>query len=214
LASIEFDKDKHRYSKGDLVYKSVSKFIEEYSKPFPKDIVAKKVADRDGLDVEDVISKWDLNAEISIELGNSIHHGIEYWIDYGEIPKQHHVSDVVNDFIDKVGCDREDLKSEIVVHNDDKLLAGTIDIIQNHGDNVLSIKDIKTNYELSEDTKGYFLKPYDDVPYSKLNRYIFQLSLYKWMLEQEGFEVKDMEIYHWNGEEFDIKGIDPIEIRW
>jgi ATP-dependent exoDNAse (exonuclease V) beta subunit len=173
-------------------------------------LISKKCAERDGLDPQHFIDKWDLNAKISADLGGAIHKGVQYYINYGEVPKQIHISNVVEEFARL--HEGKKLYSEVVVANDEKLLAGTIDVVESVEEGVVNLEDIKTNYTDIEKKNGKLLKPYDDIPDTKLNRYRLQLSLYKWILEQRGKIVNELSLYLWTGSEFNIINVEPIPL--
>jgi hypothetical protein len=202
------DEELHEYRQGNEKYQSVTQLIEKLKKPFPKELIAGKIATRDGIEAEEVIQEWDLNASISANYGTSIHQGIEYWIKYGKISKLPHVKLAVEKFAEH--NEREKLKTEVIVFNDEFKLAGTIDLIEVIEKGVANLKDIKTNYELDKKGDGNFLAPLNDMSCTKINCYRIQLSIYKHLLELKGKKIDKLIIEHWNGEEFNSIELEPL----
>jgi len=203
------DEELHEYRKDNDIYLSVTQLIEKLKKPFPKSLIAEKIAIRDGIEPEEVTGEWDLNSSISANYGTSIHQGIEMWIKYGKISKLPHVKLAVEKFAEH--NDREKLKTEVIVFNDDLKLAGTIDLIEVIEKGRANLKDIKTNYELDKKGNGNFLEPIEDIPCTKINNYRIQLSIYKRLLELKGKSIDKLIIEHWNGESFNPIELEPIE---
>ena len=206
---MDFNKETHEYTENGSEYVSVTKFIKRFEPEFPKELLANKIAKRDGTSTEVVISKWETNAQVSRDYGKAIHGGIEYWIDHAEFSKLNHIKEAVEKFSEKF--DRTSLKSEQVISNDSLKLAGTIDVLQKLGNKKVNLIDLKTNYEIEEKGKGYFLAPIQELPYNKLNVYRLQLSLYKYLLTSKGLIVEDMWIEHWTGKEWNKIKIKEIE---
>lgn len=86
--------------------------------------------------------------------------------------------------------------AELLVYNDEYKIAGQIDLAIKKG-NKIKLIDYKTNEKLKAKNKFQSMKPpvthLDDC---NLIHYQLQLNLYKWILEQQGYEVSEMVIYH------------------
>lgn len=207
---MNFSNSQHEYRKNGDVYTSVNAFLSRFEVPFAKGLIAEKSAAKQGREAEDLIAQWDLNAEISRNYGTAVHQAIEYWIRFGEITKIPQLKEVVERFANKY--DREKLRAEVIVENDEYKIAGTIDQIEVIGKKRVNIIDVKTNAELEEKPRGYFLSPIDDIPHTKINKYRLQLSMYKYLLEQKGFIVEGIKLMHWNGKDFVSHALEPIDI--
>ena len=210
-SKLQFFETNHQYRKNGEGYQSVTGFLSKFKPPFPKGVLAEKIAKKEGKTPDDILSKWDLNAEISRDYGNSIHRGIEYWIKYGEIPKTPHIKSAVEKFAKKYN--REKMKTEIMVDNDEYKLVGTIDQLHILGKKRIKITDVKTNRELTDKAYKKFLAPLNDLPLTKLNEYRLQLSTYKYLLELKGFTVESIDLEHWNGEDYKTINLEPIDIK-
>jgi hypothetical protein len=207
---MDFQEDGHIYSKNGRKYQSVSEFLKQFKKEFPKNAVAAATAKRDGREAQEILDEWELNAQISRNYGTTLHQGIEYWLKYGKIHKLAHIEQVVKAFEAKY--DRKRIHSEIIVDNDEFGLAGTIDQLYMIESKKVNVIDLKTNAELSHTGKGSFLAPLDKLPFSKINEYRLQLSSYKTMLELKGYEVVDLMLEHWNGRELVTIPLEPIDM--
>lgn len=210
VMTVLFNETEHTYRRDGKLYQSVGEFLKKFKPPFPKGYLAEKCAPKQGLTPDEVIAKWDLNAEVSTLYGNAIHKGIEYWIRYGEVSKLPHIQRAVEKFAEKF--DRSRLVSELIVFSDEYLLAGTMDVVLKTGPKQVRILDIKTNGELTDKAKGKFLPPLQTLPFSKLNEYRLQLSTYKHLMELKGLTVEAIELEHWNGDTFTTIGLEPIDI--
>ena len=200
----------HTYFEGDQQYLCVSDWVKQYTKPFPKEEVAKRIAKRDDLQVEDILNKWSLKANYATAYGNSIHKAIEYWIKYQEIPDHAHLKKVIKEFRKVITC--KNLFSEIILHDPERKIAGTADVIEALGNKWIDISDIKTNGNIYK--KGYnkLLPPFQDLTDSPLDKYRLQLSMYKHLAEVQGFKVRKLKIPYWSGTKFEIIPINPIKL--
>ncbi|MDG1314735.1 MAG: hypothetical protein P8P29_04310 [Flavobacteriaceae bacterium] len=91
--------------------------------------------------------------------------------------------------------------SEMLLWNDRFGLAGLADrVFVETVDNIryVDIYDYKTNEKLDDSFMQYMLFPVNNLPHSKMNLYMLQLSLYGWMLEQFGFVVRNLAIQHYS----------------
>lgn len=207
---MEFAEKEHIYLRNGRQYKSVSQFINEFKIPFAKGLLAEQVAKKEGKTAEEIIGKWELNADVSSTYGTALHKAIEYWILYGDVPKIKHLKDVVTKFAEK--HDREIIKPEIVVYDDEYLLAGTIDQLVILGNKLVKVKDVKTNVDIRKRAYQNFLPPLQSLSDTKLNHYTLQLSIYKHLLERKGFTVTGLELEHWDGEDFETIELEPFDV--
>ncbi len=101
-------------------------------------------------------------------------------------------------------------------------IAGTADVVNIHRDKSISVFDWKTNKEIKCETKwdrasgkviyrpynyisertgqpvvnSYMKAPLDHLVDTEYNHYALQLSLYAWMMELEGFTVRELAFIH------------------
>jgi hypothetical protein len=207
---MDFDDKCHEYYDHGKVYQSVNEWLSQFKTPFAKEAVAKMVAKKRGLTPEQVIEEWELNASIAINYGNAIHKGIEYWIKTGQRSGLDHILKATNAFSDKY--DRSNLFSEMIVKNDDLLLAGTMDVMVKEGKREVGIVDIKTNADLDKKAYGKFKEPFQDLPQTNINEYRLQLSTYKHLCELQGLKVNYIRLEHWDGNKFTEIELKPIDL--
>lgn len=208
---MQFSEEAHEYRKDGIRYTSVGEFLKHFTPEFPKGLIAEQVARKNGVQPNEVIAEWDLNADISCDYGHAIHKSVEYWIRYGKFPKAPHLKDAAEKFAAK--HDRRTIEPEIIVFNDKYRLAGTIDQLVILAKKRCRLMDVKTNGDLYDKPRGVFLPPIQNLPHTKINKYRLQLSTYKKLLELKGWTVEGIEIEHWTGTVFDTIPLEPIDVE-
>lgn len=206
---MNFDKENHLYNGGE--YQSVSKWLQKFKKPFNAPKIAQIMASKEGIDPQEILDKWNLKGSMAINYGNAIHEAVEYWIRYNEIVDNEHQKLAVEE-LSKI-LDREKLNSEIIVKSDTLKVAGTIDIVESLGNKEINIWDIKTNAELEGKSYNNLNSPLDHLPQTKLNEYRLQQSMYKYLAEESGIKVKEINLLHWNGSKYKKIKLEPIDIK-
>lgn len=206
-----FDEATHTYTWNGKPFTPVGDFISKFYKPFAKGMMAQKVAQRDGLDVDEVIKMWESNGDVSRLYGQSVHKAVEHWIKYNQKSNLKHLSDMVDKFSKKY--DRERLRAEIIVFDTDTMIAGTVDQIEFITKKKVRVVDVKTNYDIDKKGYGKLLPPLDYLEDNKINRYRLQTSMYAYMLEKKGYEVEECLLEHWNGSEFSTIHLDRVEVE-
>lgn len=199
---VLFNKEDHTYTKNGLPYLSGSTFAHMFEKEFPKEIVATKLAEKEGREVSEVLEGWDAKGQISLDYGTLIHKCIETYIKHGATPTNQYLADVVDDWIDVF--DGEIESSEMFVQDDLHQLCGVVD---GFGDGVLY--DWKTGdiHQKIQHTLG------KDFPNDRLSLYTLQLNFYKYIIEQNGGKVKKMIIGWLNGEHWEKVDVPVIDIK-
>ena len=207
---MDFNYETHTYSKDGVVYQSVSSLIEKYKRPFNSEFVATMVAQKSGREVEDILYEWDLKRTISTNFGNAIHESVELFIKYGEKPKQDFLLKVINEFEELTAGKK--MYSEVILEDDEHLVAGTPDILTSFGNKFVDIEDIKTNGDLYKKPRSKFLPPFDDLPDSTLNEYRLKASVYKHLAEAKGLTVGELHLYHYT-DHWEVITLEPININ-
>lgn len=201
-----FSERDHSYTKDGKKYIPVSKIIEQFIPKFEKYAIAGRMKG----DTQAILDEWELNAEISSLYGTSLHKGLEYFLRYQKFTKLPHIENVVRQFSKKYNW--ENLKSEIVIHDEELLISGTIDVLEVVGRNRVNIIDLKTNYEIYKAGHGKLLHPFDHLENNKINKYRLQLSAYKELVESKGITVENILLEHWNGETLETIKLEPLKI--
>jgi CRISPR/Cas system-associated exonuclease Cas4 (RecB family) len=85
---------------------------------------------------------------------------------------------------------------ELLVFNDEYKIAGQIDLAIKKGKKI-KLLDYKTNENLDFANRFQtMLPPLSHLDDCNFNHYILQLNLYAFILEEDGYEVEEMAIYH------------------
>lgn len=181
---VLFDKEAHSYTNSETgrKYISVSQLLSLYKEPFDRDYFAAKVAKRQGVSKEKVISEWVKTNKDACDKGTSIHEIIENYIKTGEILEQDYelvksLEDVFN------RNDYKNILSEELVYSDHYEVAGTSDLICGVDENYFDVLDVKTNKKFEFYSKyGKHLKtPLNNLQQCQYNDYSLQLSLYAYL---------------------------------
>ncbi len=86
---------------------------------------------------------------------------------------------------------------EFLLWNQKYRIAGQVDLIEKQGD-ILHLRDYKTCKEIKfEAFMGKTMySPLQELPDTNYSKFTLQLSLYAWMLEQEGFTIGSLTLDH------------------
>ncbi len=196
---IRFDQPSHRYwDKDGNELASVSSVLSLYKPPFdPQGFITRKVAQRDGLTVEQVKNNWNKIKEDACDRGHDFHSQAENFIKTGEILDGTY-KDVILAF-SKIKFPGP-LKSEVMLFSPTHKIAGTADVVSFIDDINIELYDFKTNREIKNKSKygNKLLHPLEHLDDCEINNYSIQLNLYKLMLEEHGFKVKKIVLFHIN----------------
>ena len=207
---MNFNKELHEYSDNGVQYQSTSEWVDQFHKPFPADLIANKIAKRDGVTKEFVLGEWSLKAEMMRDYGNAGHRAVEYFIKYGKYPDQKNLAYIVEKFEETYN--EANFHSEIIAYDKERKIAGTIDILEALGNKEVNILDLKFNGDIHKKPKGKLLTPFNDLSDSKINIYRLQLSMYKHLCESMGLKVKELRLLWWTGTEFEVIPLEEIDL--
>lgn len=199
---VLFNKEDHTYSKNGLPYLSGSTFAHMFEKEFPRELMAKKVADKDGCEPEEVLEGWDAKGQISLDYGTLIHKCIETYVKHGATPTNQYLADIVKDWKEVFGEEVE--SSELFVQDDEHQMCGVVD---GFGGNTLY--DWKTGdiHQKIQHTLG------KEFPNDRLSLYTLQLNFYRYIMEQNGSKVNKMVIGWLNGEHWEKVPVPIVDIK-
>lgn len=212
---VKFSEKDHTYKINEEPAKySVTKLLHKYQKEFPEEVIAKNIAKRDGISVEDVLEKWNFQRDYANHKGTEFHLYIEnflmrkkYTIDRDAIDNFYKsrpnfysdgcilsyyqdIAKMVKNFLSFYEWYKEDhhlIKSEFVVGDPKTKLVGTMDNLSfNKKTNELVIFDYKTNKKINKTNKykNKLLSPLDHLDDCEYNKYGLQIWLYKLILER------------------------------
>ena len=185
---IIFDEKSHTYtnSKTNEKYISVTTLLSEYKQPFDKDKHSLRVAEREGVSQELVLEMWEKENKKATTRGTKIHKLMENYVGFGEEESDYKwlyksYDKVVSYSVDKF----KKIHSENLLSNDEYKIAGTADLIYDHGD-YFTIGDFKTNkkFNFTSTFNDFFKNPIEHLTYCEFNNYALQMSMYAYMYEK------------------------------
>lgn len=205
--AVKFDEPTHTYTnENNNRFISVTTLLGKYKKPFEKHLHAQRVATREGVSKEMVLETWEAEKNKACDKGTKIHKILEDYItvgetqeDYGWLYKSYNKS--VEWYIDKF----KKVLCEKLLHSDDLMVAGTADLIYEHGKDEFTVGDFKTNkkFRFSSPFSERLLAPVDHLHNCEFNVYALQMSMYAYLYEMEtGKRCRKIVIFYLNGDRF------------
>ena len=202
---FKFDPKYHKYTYFGDQFISVTKFIQQFHKPFETDFWSKKKAEEAGVPQEWILNEWKKKNDYANDIGTQTHQWIEDYYNqiWREIPTNMDLLHRIGKF-NKVYAKKlhklEPLKFEVRVFSKKLKIAGMIDSLFLYKGKIY-ILDWKTNKQFTDDNhdKGRYeklLDPFQDYWKNHLNEYSIQLSMYALILEEWGFEVGGAYLVH------------------
>jgi len=192
---IKFDEKKHKYYVDSKELVSVTTWISKFFPKFEKSKISKRVAKFRRAKGEKVTA-WDIQREWKAvaQAGTSIHEQIENSILTGECVCQEPKAAWGYDWYQKT---HGHLFSEVeqIIYDEDLGLAGTIDLVCVDQDQITLI-DWKSG-KMDNRQHGKPTNPaVEGVRNSKLGKATLQLSVYAYMLDREGHDIKELKVVH------------------
>jgi len=202
---FKFDTKYHKYTYFGEQFISVTKFIQQFHKPFETEFWSKKKAEEAGVPQEWILNEWKQKNDYANDIGTQTHQWIEDYYNqiWREIPTNMDLLHRIGKF-NKVYAKKlfklEPLKFEVRVFSKKLKIAGMIDSLFLYKGKIY-ILDWKTNKQFTDDNhdKGRYeklLDPFQDYWKNHLNEYSIQLSMYALILEEWGFEVGGAYLVH------------------
>lgn len=200
-----FDPGAHKYTYHGEQFISVTKYIQNFHKPFETDFWSKKKAEQRGVDQEVILKEWKQLNDYANDVGTDTHQWIEDYFNqlWKPLPSNLDLIHRINKF-NKIFAKQlhklEPLKFEVRVFSKKWKIAGMIDSLFLYKGKIY-ILDWKTNKQFTHDDhlKGQYeklLEPFDDYWKNHHNEYSIQLSLYALILEEWGFEIGGAYLVH------------------
>lgn len=184
---VKFDKTTHTYTNviTDEKYISCTTLLGKYVKPFDSDYHAERVAKREGVTKEFILDVWKQQNDTANEKGTNIHKTLEDYIGEGITnPLYNWLYKSYDNVCAEVVSKYKTVQTEHMLHNHEFKVAGTSDLIFDHGD-TFTVADFKTNKVFKFENKydEFLLDPVSHMMYSQFTVYALQLSLYAYMHE-------------------------------
>ena len=201
LIMILFDEAAHTYTNTETAerYISVTTLLGKYKTPFDKNNHSLRVSEREGVSQDFVLEMWEKENKKATDKGTLIHKLMENYILTGEEVIDNNLlyrsyDEAVSNTIKKF----QKVYSENLLHNKDYKLAGTADLIYDHG-NFFTIGDFKTNkrFNFSSNFNDHFKEPITHLAYCEFNNYALQMSMYAYMYEKmTGKKCKEILVFY------------------
>ncbi len=193
--SITFDPGPHKYYTDKVKdFTSVSGFIHHFFTPFDRDGISKRVAEREQVEQEVILRRWDLSGEVACAFGTVVHNACENLLLDQEYPapegqKQEDYINTAKEYISRLKEHFDIVSPEIITWDDTLKLCGTADILVKHKvTGQYSILDWKTNKQIRTDNRynKFGIGLAGDIPDNNYNHYKIQLNVYKYLLILQG----------------------------
>jgi ATP-dependent exoDNAse (exonuclease V) beta subunit len=201
---FKFDPAQHKYTYLGDEFISVTRFIQQFHKPFEQNYWSKVKAEQAGVPQEWILNEWQKINDYANEVGTDTHNWIEDYFNqiWKPLPTNSDVIHRINKFnviYSKHLHKLEPLKFEVRIFSKKWKIAGMIDSLFIHRGKIY-ILDWKTNKVFTTDDslkyKERLLSPFNDNYKSHLSEYSIQLSLYALILEEWGFEIGGVYLVH------------------
>jgi hypothetical protein len=165
-------------------------------KKFDSNRIAKAYAEKNDLDVDDVLDYWNDLGQISMDYGTAIHKAMELYSKhrikigrFAGVPRVPHLKDAVMKFLEVSSFDN--CLAEPFITDVEMGMSGWVDNLRFLDEKTVVIEDFKTN--TFEDQKAYKAKWG-----KKLKLYKRQLNYYGTILENQGYTVAGCVVWHWH----------------
>lgn len=204
MLTITFSEEQHKYDCIELPevnFTSVSTLINLYHEKFDSNTHAKRVAEREGVQIEEILAKWAAENLKAVTRGTKYHLQQEEKLYKNPKTKRHETHNGYKKAFDIFSL-VEGIYPELIVYDIEHEIIGTADYVEIFSDNTFIVRDFKTNKELK--LKGYmefnpFTKtksekkmfaPLSHIGDCNFNHYSIQLSTYAYLLEQTGLKLR------------------------
>ena len=163
---------------------------------FNSDRVAKAFAKKNGFETNDVLDYWKDLGQISMDYGTAVHKAMELYNKYHKkighveaMPRVPHLKEAVKKFLEV--SDFVDCIAEPLITDTEKGMSGWIDNLRFIDKKTVIIEDYKTN--TFKDSNSYHSKWGES-----LKTYKRQLDYYGTILENFGYKVAGIVVWHWH----------------
>ena len=211
-----YEADHSYYYKGEKVNKSVTGLVSQFVEPFDEEKWLPIKAKERGIGEHELKAEWQRKADISATTGTLFHkymeenlagktycpamNRINSDILIEVIERYERLVPLANEFIKSARNNLIPFKSEFTV-GFGTAVAGQVDeIFFNKDTKKFDIYDWKTNKIINCWNKWHkrMLGPFKDLDECELNSYSLQLSIYKWLLEKQGFKIDKLNLVWFN----------------
>ena len=207
---LQFDSSLHRYFVDGIQYTSVTTFIKKYEKEFLTEYIAQMYADKNGLDVNDVIQMWEDNRVNAARNGTAIHNSLEQFIKYGSIDNELLITNFLKLVSDGGLIIDSNTQSELRVSCDKLKLAGTFDLANFYPDGTYDLYDFKTG-DIMKRAYGKMKEPLSHIPDCKMSKYSIQLEIYSRIIDNYGYKCRNI-YFIWIKEDLSVEMVEALDM--
>jgi len=211
FTQIKFNADQHRYFLNGRELTSVTTKIKEFQKPFDRDGKARRVAEKEGRNVAEVLAEWEASGERGRRLGITVHEHIQKTLlgtENGQLALDPFMGlstklpEIVS--FDRFWSQLAPLVSyckehvEWVIGDEELGVAGTVDtMLFSPETGKYHLWDWKTGkFDLNNRWEN-LLRPFAHLDACKLHIYSLQVSLYRLIIERNtGLDLGDSYLVH------------------
>lgn len=194
---ITFEEEGHKYCyNGTPMLHSVSTKIDQFHKPFDSYNISKAISERTGIPQQDILEEWKKENSKAIFIGKKAHLFGELYTFNRQLRPETQYDVAIMKFWKDLPNNLVPVCTELQMFHKEFLYPGTLDtLLYNTKTGKFVITDYKTNKNIFKNYKNQKLlerfKNFLDNPF---NKYQIQLSYYKILFEQTGYEVEDMRL--------------------
>ena len=225
---IFFDESNHNYTIDKKIKAtSVTQLIHKFFPEFDKEYWAEKESIKTGLNKNDILEKWNKLGKKARDLGTDLHNQIENFYNKIDYKKSRELEKFSNFHITHIEGKYDPYRTEWRIFDDNKSLAGTVDMVYKKNNDELFIFDWKRSKKLinsdgSIEKENPFengLKGLSHLSSSDYIKYCLQQNIYKYIIENNyNKKVSSMNllILHPNYENYHIIQLEefPLEVDY
>jgi hypothetical protein len=226
--NVVFTENGHTYTIDGKPATSVTTFIGKFKKPFERDFWAHRTAQKENVELQDILDKWDSISLRACNKGSKFHAFAENYINNKILPNSIYDFDIDMEaynkiesyFLDFYEESKENLipiSSELCVGSSSLGICGMVDqLYYSNTVEGLVIFDWKTNKKLNTTNRfdNWMLDPISHLPECEFTTYSLQLSLYRYIIELEtNLKIKDCYIVWFNEKNDGYKLIKCDDLR-
>ena len=211
---IHFNEEQHSYRMDDDDYISVTSLIKQFYPSFdPTGELTAKCALKKGISPREMAEEWTRLGDIAKEKGTEIHLLAQEILE-GTYTYPSPIKPEITAKIRLLSPLCEQIKPDLIaceqiIYNQEFKIAGTIDLLTLDEQGFIEISDWKSNRKPIQVDKYWemMLEPLNTLPANDYHKYALQLSLYRYLLECDGFKCSTLRILHIKDKEIEIMEI-------
>lgn len=192
LIVIHFNEKLHKYTDDyGREYISATTILHKLEEPFDEQKMSLICARKEGVTQQEILDRWHAKRDASCNIGTAYHLVMENHINGNYCcipvdPTPEEFRNMTRDFdgiIKNIMNVGDELRSEYRLYHEESLIAGTADLIIDHGDNEFSVGDFKTNERIEYSSKygKFLLDDFSHLTDCNYTIYTLQMSLYAYM---------------------------------